>query len=182
MTITLEPDADIVHEIIDVCRFPSPVGELLACMIDAKLCWLQIGDVEQLEMLEAFLYAQNIRYSEIREIAAPVAFSYQVDRYFAGELERFDYPLRLLGTDFQKQVWNIVRDIPFGSTTSYKDIAETVGNVKAVRAVAAAIGSNPVPIFVPCHRVVGSNGNLTGYIYGIEVKKALLVNEGALLA
>lgn len=182
MTITLEPGADITSGIIDVCQFPSPVGQLLACMIDAKLCWLQIGDADQFEMLEAFLKAQGISYSEIREIAAPVAFSYQLDRYFADALERFDYPLRLLGTDFQKQVWHIVRNIPFGSTRSYKDVAESLGNVKAIRAVAAAIGSNPVPIFIPCHRVIGLNGNLTGYIYGIEVKKALLVNEGALLA
>lgn len=99
--------------------------------------------------------------------------------YFAGILRVFRTPLDLRGTDFQLSVWNELRKIPYGETRSYAQIAEAIGKPRAVRAVGAANGSNPVAIVVPCHRVIGLNGRLTGYGGGLPMKKRLLELEGA---
>lgn len=101
----------------------------------------------------------------------------ELDEYFAGKRMAFDIPLLMVGTEFQKSIWQTLQNIPYGSTLSYMDIANQVGNPKGVRAVAQAIGANPLSIFVPCHRVVGSNGALTGYAGGIEAKRCLLELE-----
>ena len=102
----------------------------------------------------------------------------QLDEYFAGTRRRFDFPHRLHGTPFQEKVWAALRDIPYGETRSYKDIAEAIGHPKAFRAVGMANHANPICIAVPCHRVVGSNGSLTGYAGGVEKKRFLLELEG----
>ena len=101
----------------------------------------------------------------------------QLAEYFAGERIRFDLPLQLNGTEFQKKVWQALRDIPFGKTKSYQDLARAVGSPKASRAVGAANGKNPLSIVVPCHRVVGANGALTGFAGGLATKAALLALE-----
>lgn len=103
----------------------------------------------------------------------------QLQRYFAGEPMAFDVPLDLLGTAFQKSVWQVLLAIPAGSTRSYGDIARRVTAASAVRAVGGAVGRNPVSVIVPCHRVVGRDGSLTGYAGGIDRKLALLRLEGA---
>lgn len=102
----------------------------------------------------------------------------QLRAYFAGELREFDIPLLLEGTAFQKRVWKNLQNIPYGETISYGELAKRIGDPKAVRAVGAANGQNPIPIIVPCHRVIGSNGSLTGFGGGIENKKKLLELEG----
>jgi methylated-DNA-[protein]-cysteine S-methyltransferase len=99
--------------------------------------------------------------------------------YFAGELRRFEVPLDMQGTDFQKRVWQQLLTIPFGETRSYMQIAAAIGAEHAVRAVGAANGANPIAIVVPCHRVIGSSGKLTGYGGGLPLKKRLLELEGA---
>ena len=101
----------------------------------------------------------------------------QMEAYFAGELTEFDLPLNMIGTEFQKTVWRELLNIPFGVTISYGELAERVGNPSASRAVGAANGRNPISIIVPCHRVIGSNGKLTGYGGGIERKEWLLSHE-----
>ena len=101
----------------------------------------------------------------------------QFGRYFAGELKKFDLPLGLHGTEFQRQVWNALLEIPYGETRSYQDIAVAIGNPLAVRAVGMANNRNPVAIIVPCHRVVGKDGSLVGYGGGLHVKKFLLELE-----
>lgn len=101
----------------------------------------------------------------------------QLREYFAGERKRFDLPLDPEGTDFQQSVWKALGDIPFGKTISYMDLAKKLGDPKAIRAVAAANGKNPLWVVVPCHRVVGSDGSLTGYAGGIHRKKWLLNHE-----
>jgi methylated-DNA-[protein]-cysteine S-methyltransferase len=98
----------------------------------------------------------------------------QLGAYFAGELERFELPLAPAGTRFQRRVWDAVASIPYGATASYSEIAGAVGRRSACRAVGAANGRNPLPIVVPCHRVVGARGALTGYGGGLERKRALL--------
>jgi len=105
----------------------------------------------------------------------------QLQRYFAGEAVAFDLPLDLLGTAFQKSVWQALLAIPLGSTSSYGDIARGVAAASAVRAVGGAVGRNPVSVIVPCHRVVGRDGSLTGYAGGTDRKVALLSLEGAAL-
>ena len=104
----------------------------------------------------------------------------QLLAYFAGELEQFDLPLDLRGTTFQRQVWAALLAIPTGTTTSYGALAASLGSAAAVRAVGGAVGRNPVSLIVPCHRVVGIDGSLTGYAGGVERKRALLIREKAL--
>lgn len=102
----------------------------------------------------------------------------QLDEYFSGTRKIFTLPLDQKGTNFQKSVWSALVDIPFGKTKSYGHIANAINNPKAVRAVGAANGKNPISIIVPCHRVIGSNGTLTGYAWGLERKARLLKHEG----
>ncbi len=104
----------------------------------------------------------------------------QLDEYFDMARKEFDIPLLLVGSDFQKSVWNALLKIPFGQTRSYKEQAQIVGDIKAVRAVANANGANAISIIVPCHRIIGSNGNLTGYAGGLNLKKKLLELENNL--
>jgi len=104
----------------------------------------------------------------------------QLKEYFAGERREFDLPLAPGGTDFQQTVWHALKAIPFGELRSYRDVADEIGKPKAVRAVGAANGQNPIPIVVPCHRVIGSDGSLTGFAGGLDMKRALLALEGSL--
>ena len=101
----------------------------------------------------------------------------QLDAYFAGELQEFDLPLQLSGTEFQRRVWNALRTIPYGETRTYGEIAQQIGSPTAFRAVGLANGHNPIAVIVPCHRVIGANGSLTGFGGGLERKSALLELE-----
>lgn len=101
----------------------------------------------------------------------------QLRAYFAGELRRFDLPLRFAGTAFQNAVWSALRHIPYGETLSYGELARRVGRPTASRAVGAANAANPLPIVVPCHRVIGADGSLTGFGGGVETKRTLLLHE-----
>ena len=103
----------------------------------------------------------------------------QLEEYFAGRRQVFDVTLDMTGTPFQRKVWNALLTIPFGETRSYREIAEQIGTPRAVRAVGAANGRNPISIVTPCHRVVGSNGALTGFAGGLDAKAHLLALEGA---
>ncbi|MGJ5819640.1 methylated-DNA--[protein]-cysteine S-methyltransferase [Paludibaculum fermentans] len=119
--------------------------------------------------------------AEDRDDALPVLVEArrQLREYVAGRLRLFTVPFRLDGTAFQQQVWQQLTEIPCGEVRSYANVAQAIGRPKAVRAVGAANGSNPLPVFVPCHRVIGSDGSLTGFSAGLEVKRALLALEGA---
>lgn len=101
----------------------------------------------------------------------------QLRAYFAGDLETFDLPLAPQGTPFQQKVWTELCEIPYGETISYGELARRIGNPNASRAVGLANGSNPIPIIIPCHRVIGSNGKLTGYGGGLPIKEKLLALE-----
>jgi methylated-DNA-[protein]-cysteine S-methyltransferase len=103
----------------------------------------------------------------------------ELEEYFSGSRRRFTVQLDFAGTEFQNRVWNALRTIPFGETRSYGDIAGQIGSRKAVRAVGAANGRNPIPIIVPCHRVIGADGTLTGFAGGLEIKARLLALESA---
>ena len=101
----------------------------------------------------------------------------QLNEYFLGKRRSFDIPIRFSGTDFQQLVWKELINIPYGTTTSYGELARRIGNPKAVRAVGMANGQNPIPIIIPCHRVIGSNGKLTGFGGGVHNKAMLLSLE-----
>lgn len=106
----------------------------------------------------------------------------QLDEYFAGTRQDFHLTLAPEGSPFQREVWDELRRIPYGTTISYGDLAERIRRPKAVRAVGSANGANPLPLVIPCHRVIGADGSLTGYGGGLEIKERLLAHEGALLA
>ena len=112
-------------------------------------------------------------------LSAFAAVRRQLDAYFGGTLRRFDIPLAPRGTEFQLAVWEALTHIPYGETITYSDLAIRIGNPAAVRAVGAANGANPIPIVVPCHRVIGADGSLTGFGGGLPAKRALLELEGA---
>lgn len=147
---------------------PSPIGELLLT-----------GDGESITgVLMEMARWGHPSLAAMRHDDGPFAAARkQLAAYFAGELRAFDLPLSPVGTEFQRGVWMALRAIPYGETTSYAAIARGVGNPKGVRAVGLANGRNPISIIVPCHRVVGSDGSLTGYGGGIERKKWLLEHE-----
>ncbi|MBL4585946.1 MAG: methylated-DNA--[protein]-cysteine S-methyltransferase, partial [Flavobacteriales bacterium] len=105
----------------------------------------------------------------------------QLTEYFNGERTEFDIPLLFVGSNFQKSVWNALLQIPFGKTQTYLGLSRILKNEKAIRAVASANGANAISILVPCHRIIGSNGDLVGYAGGLEAKKRLLSLEGALV-
>lgn len=129
------------------------------------------GDEHGVSKIE-ILDKENFYQERIpKELAAAVA---QLKSYFSGELKHFNFKMNPSGTDFQKQVWEALNKIPYGETRSYLDLSKELGNVKAIRAVAAANGKNPLWIVTPCHRVIGSDGSLTGYAGGLWRKKWLL--------
>lgn len=112
----------------------------------------------------------------------PHGLSYSISRYFAGTLTALDtLPVKAIGTPFQRSVWSALRDIPYGTTITYTNLAQRVGRPTAIRAVGLANGSNPVGVIVPCHRVIGANGSLTGYGGGIDRKRWLLDHESGVL-
>lgn len=105
----------------------------------------------------------------------------QLDLYFSGKLKAFSVNIKPEGTEFMQKVWKELCNIPYGKTVSYKYIAEQIGNIKAVRAVGAANGKNPIPIIIPCHRVIGNNNKLVGYRGGLEIKEKLLKSENVII-
>ena len=151
----------------------SPVGDLILVASDRGLVSILLpskkGDPAPSRLTRAF------PGSTIREGSPQLEEAIrQLRDYFAGTRRTFDIPLDLRGTDFQMRVWRAVAQIPFGRTQSYGDIARLICKPKACRAVGAANRANPLPIVIPCHRVIGSNGSLTGYAGGLSVKQALL--------
>jgi methylated-DNA-[protein]-cysteine S-methyltransferase len=140
----------------------SPFGQLEIAATNDHLCSIRFVS-EHLHKLRVNKIIENTQQ--------------QLTEYFDGSRQDFDLPLYNDGTHFQKQVWQQLRCIPYGTTCSYGDIAQKIGRPKAVRAVGAANGRNQIAIIVPCHRVIGANGSLTGYAWGIAVKTALLNHE-----
>jgi methylated-DNA-[protein]-cysteine S-methyltransferase len=119
-------------------------------------------------------YPLAIESGWIRDATALREASAQLRAYFAGELRDFDLPLAPVGTAFQQDVWSALRQIPYATTTSYGALANTIGDKNAMRAVGAANGRNPLPVIVPCHRVIGANGKLVGFGGGLPIKRFLL--------
>ena len=150
---------------------PSPVGQLTLVARDGKLSAI-LWETER---------ANRVRLGELHEANdSPVLLEAQrqLQEYFAGTRHQFTLDLDFTGTVFQKQVWQALLTSPFGETRSYSQIAQQIGNPKAVRAVGAANGRNPISIIAPCHRVIGASGELTGFAGGLQAKQYLLALEG----
>jgi methylated-DNA-[protein]-cysteine S-methyltransferase len=156
---------DVTELSFDV--MPSPIGALTLYVAgDGALRAIDFGDASR-------------KTRARRNAAACATARKQLEEYFAGARRTFDLPLRPAGTEFQQQVWQALLDIPFGATVSYGEIAQKLGPDTSPRAVGAANGANPIPIIIPCHRVIGADGSLTGYGGGLHIKSALLRLESA---
>lgn len=160
--------ATVHEENIFYTRIDSPVGRLLLT-----------GNAEGLQRLnfDRGKKAERLEDNWKESIEAFKEVIRQLRAYFAGELKRFTIPLKMRGTEFQMSVWRGLLEIPYGETISYGELAKRLGNPNAMRAVGLANGSNPIAIIVPCHRVIGSNGKLTGFGGGLENKEKLLSLE-----
>lgn len=152
-------------------KVDSPVGRLTVVASDAGLVAI-LWENDRPGRVRLDLGAADPSHPVVRDTVR------QLTEYFAGRRTRFELPLDVTGTDFQRQVWNALLTIPFGETRSYRQIAAQIGNPDAVRAVGAANGRNPVSIVAPCHRVIGASGALTGFAGGLETKARLLALEG----
>ena len=149
---------------------PSPLGDLLVVRDDGGITGLY---------LPTGRHASAHRPEWIRDDSAFEDARTQLAEYFAGTRTTFDLPLNPSGTAFQAKVWMALREIPYGETASYGETAQAIGSPTASRAVGLANGQNPISIIVPCHRVIGANGSLTGYGGGLDAKKFLLSHEAA---
>lgn len=157
--------------------YQSPLGQLLLLAKQDGLIYIELGQEQQTTSLENFIKATDTS-GQIFEIFCKTKEI--LDRYFTGEklaFEHLDF-LAPEGTEFQKSVWKILRKIPYGKTTTYGDIAKQLSKPSAMRAVGGAVGRNPIPILVPCHRVLGKNQALTGFGGGLPNKRYLLQLEG----
>ncbi len=178
-TAEFSPSKSQSNQLIQTARITTPLGPMLAGSTAEGICLLEFTDRRMLE-------------TEIRRLSSLLngrfvpgvskhldKLNQQLDEYFSGRRKEFDVPLILPGTPFQKKVWAELQAIPYGTTRSYKEQAELIGDPKAVRAVAKANGDNSIAILVPCHRVIGANGELTGYGGGLWRKEYLLKHEGS---
>lgn len=171
---TMVPSSGKVYYI----TFASPFGTGYLASTSLGVCRIELKKDRRDDFFQwlARIFGQN----ELVEDPSPSAPALEeLDRYFAGRLTAFTCPLDLRGTDFQRKVWAALLKIPFGRTASYREVAAAIGKPQAARAVGSANHANPVPVIVPCHRVVGADGGLVGYGGGLDVKRYLLGLEGA---
>ena len=161
---------------VDIASVGSPIGELTVAARGSKVCLVHFGpDSEQVRRALTSWYPDHA----IELAADPGGVVAVLQRYFAGDLASLDeVDVELHGTDFQQRVWQALRSVAAGTTSSYAEQARKVGAPAAVRAVGAANGANPVAVVLPCHRIIGSNGTLTGYGGGLDRKRWLLNHEG----
>ncbi len=173
-----KPDASLRPEVFFLDSYDSPLGKyLLVSSHRGLVCVKPEGQVmPRLERWQKTGISIEEGDGFNRETAA------QLDKYFTGNLREFDVPLDVRGTDFQRQVWQLLRTIPYGETRSYGQLARAIGRPSAGRAVGRANGTNPVSIIIPCHRVIGSTGRLVGYGGGLDRKSALLNLEACIVA
>ena len=159
--------------------FGSSLGVVCIASTGKGVCKIALPEESQEDFfrwLETRFSAQNV----IEDRGRNEGVLAELESYLAGELREFESPLDLRGTEFQMKVWREVRTIPYGTTCSYRDIAERIGYPRAYRAVGTANGANPIPVIVPCHRVIGKDGLLRGYGGGLAMKERLLRLEGAI--
>lgn len=161
--------------------YKSPFGELVLGSYAQKLCLCDWRYRKVRTVIDNRIFkALNTEYKVGTSVVIDESIG-QLNEYFAGERHSFDIPLLLIGSDFQKQVWTTLLEIPYGQTKSYLELSKQLNNEGAIRAVASANGANAISIIVPCHRVIGTDGSLTGYAGGLKAKEGLLKHEGVSL-
>ncbi len=162
-------------------RFASPIGTIVLVADGESLCSLDFEDYYESRLLK---YLQkNYAGFELKPVQNPLGIRQHLEDYFAGNLHSLDnIPVNVMGTPFQQTVWLGLRYIPLGRTCTYGELATQIGHPNAIRAVGAANGQNPIAIILPCHRVIGANGTLTGYAGGLERKRWLLEHESGKIA
>lgn len=159
---------------ISIAIYTSPFGDLLLGEHNSRLCLCDWTDsARHQDNLHRIGHRLNDSFLHHQSPTLDYAFEL-LDAYFDGEIHSFDIPILLVGSKFQIEVWNALSCIKYATTASYKEIAEKIHHPKAIRAVANTIGSNAISIIVPCHRIIGSNGTLTGYAGGLSTKQQLL--------
>ncbi|MDG6882418.1 Methylated-DNA--protein-cysteine methyltransferase, constitutive [Phocoenobacter uteri] len=155
----------------------TPLGKMIACATEQGVCLLEFSDKAILEKSNLLLqkrFNQQIIDGKNNHL---IQLEQELGEYFNGQRKQFNVKLDIVGTAFQKSVWQVLQSIEYGSTISYQAQSEQLGNPKAIRAVASANGANLISIIIPCHRVIGKNGSLTGYAGGLERKKWLIEFE-----
>ena len=152
------------------CRSETPIGQLLLIGENGLLEKIYFPKAADRAVIEDSWQLNEEPFAEVLN---------QLKEYFAGRLQEFHVKMHLQGTDFQVRVWKELQQIPYGHTASYGEIAKRIDNPKACRAVGGANGKNPIPIIIPCHRIIGSDGSLTGFGGGLDLKKNLLKREMA---
>ncbi len=159
---------------INISYYKTKIGELIIGSYDEKLCILDFRYRRMRTTVDNRIKKLlNTEFIESKDEII-IETKKQIDEYLQGQRKEFDIPLLLVGTDFQKQVWNELMKVPYGKTASYLDIAKRINNEKAVRAVASANGANSIALIVPCHRIIETGGGLGGYGGGLPIKKRLL--------
>ncbi|WEK70260.1 MAG: methylated-DNA--[protein]-cysteine S-methyltransferase [Candidatus Chryseobacterium colombiense] len=167
--------------IIDLKRIETPLGTMFACAVEEGICLLEFTDRKNMDkqfislskaLNAEIVQGENKHFKQLEE---------ELKEYFEGKRQTFEVPLFTTGTQFQEKVWQLLREIPIGEIRTYKQQSELLGNPKAIRAVGTANGINKIAILIPCHRVIGSNGDLVGYAGGIWRKQKLLELEKAIL-
>ena len=162
---------------ISIQYIKTPVGEMILGSYDNKLCMADWRYRKGRETIDRRVQkGLNATFVEEESLVLKLAKE-ELEAYFQGLRTTFDIPLLLVGTEFQKSVWHGLLEIPFGTTASYLDLAKSINNETAVRAVASAVGANAISLCIPCHRIIGSDGSLTGYAGGLDAKKKLLSLE-----
>jgi methylated-DNA-[protein]-cysteine S-methyltransferase len=164
---------------VTVVDDPSPIGPLALALCDGVLCGMTLDAADPIEVMTLARLAGPVRRASVDDLEPPdAAIVAALDRYFAGNVGALDeIAVRAVGTPFQQHVWDALRRIPAGETCSYAELARVVGTPNAPRAVGRANATNPVPIVVPCHRVIRADGSLGGYGGGLERKRWLLQHE-----
>ncbi|MDZ5470530.1 methylated-DNA--[protein]-cysteine S-methyltransferase [Bacillus sp. 31A1R] len=154
--------------------YQSPIGAIYIISENEKVVSISLGE----EDFNRSLQAEEIRHDQNNDFLTLVME--QFEEYFSGQRKQFDLPIEQKGTSFQQSVWNVLKNIPFGETLSYQEVANLINNPKAVRAIGQANKANQLPIIIPCHRVIGKNQSLTGYAgTRTDIKERLLTLEGA---
>lgn len=170
----VSPKQSKQRQLIDLKRIETPLGTMIACASQQGLCLLEFSDRKMLEtelkhivkkLNATIIQGENPVFKQLES---------ELAEYFAGTRKTFSVPFHLIGSDFQLKVWDILQQIPYGETHSYKQQALALGKPESIRAVANANGMNSISILIPCHRVIGANGQLTGYGGGLWRKKYLL--------
>ena len=165
---------------IKIQYFKTAFGELILGSYENKLCLCDWRFRKMRDSIDKRI-KNNLKSEFIEESSEVIeTCKIQLEEYFNKERKIFDLPILMVGTEFQKQVWNALIEVPYSKTSSYLDLSKKIKNPDAVRAVATANGANAIAIIIPCHRIIGSNGSLVGYAGGLRIKKKLLDLEGAL--